>query len=99
SVRGGAARRAAPAHGRAGRSLMRIVEGLDQLRPGHRVVALGTFDGVHLGHRRLIETAVREAEAAGVSAAVATFEPMPMEVLRPSPPPPRLPGIGRRAAT
>jgi riboflavin kinase/FMN adenylyltransferase len=77
---------------------MKIIEGLDELRPGHRVVALGTFDGVHLGHRRLIETAVREAQAAGVTAAVATFDPMPMEVLRPSQPPPRLSGIGRRAA-
>jgi riboflavin kinase/FMN adenylyltransferase len=77
---------------------VRIVEGLGELRPGHRVVALGTFDGVHLGHRRLIETAVREAQAAGVTATVATFDPMPMEVLQPSQPPPRLSGIGRRAA-
>lgn len=37
------------------------------------VTALGVFDGVHLGHRRLLETAVREAKARGLTPAVFTF--------------------------
>lgn len=48
------------------------------------VLALGTFDGVHLGHRRVIGLAVERARARGAPAAALTFEPQPLEVLRPS---------------
>ncbi len=37
-------------------------------------VALGYFDGIHLGHRAVIEAAVREAHARGVRSAVLTFD-------------------------
>ena len=47
------------------------------------VVALGMFDGVHLGHRRLIETAVALARADGIVSAVGTFETHPLQVLCP----------------
>lgn len=47
------------------------------------VLALGTFDGVHLGHRRVIGLAVERARAHGGPAAALTFEPHPLEVLRP----------------
>ena len=40
---------------------MRIVNGLEELEPTPRVIALGTFDGVHLGHRRLIGEARERA--------------------------------------
>jgi riboflavin kinase / FMN adenylyltransferase len=46
---------------------------LDEVRPRARDVAIGTFDGVHLGHRAVI---------AGADT-VLTFEPHPLEVLRP----------------
>lgn len=78
---------------------MRILQGLDAARGGGpRVVALGTFDGVHLGHQRLIGEAVTSAQAAGARSSVLTFDPMPLEVLRPDAAPRRLSGIGRRAA-
>ncbi len=41
--------------------------------PGKRVVALGLFDGVHKGHRKIIECAVSEAKKKGLSSAVFTF--------------------------
>ena len=47
------------------------------------VLALGTFDGVHLGHHRVIGLAVERARARGSPAAALTFEPHPLEVLRP----------------
>lgn len=47
------------------------------------VVTLGNFDGIHLGHRALIEGAVRDARALGVPAVVLTFEPHPVKVLAP----------------
>ncbi len=47
------------------------------------VVALGNFDGVHKGHRALIDHARRHAEARGVPLGVVAFEPHPQEFFRP----------------
>ena len=48
-----------------------------------RSVAIGTFDGVHLGHREIIATALAEGRARGLRSMVLTFEPHPLAVLRP----------------
>ncbi|MFA6169476.1 MAG: bifunctional riboflavin kinase/FAD synthetase [Candidatus Margulisiibacteriota bacterium] len=48
------------------------------------VVALGTFDGVHLGHRRVIEAAVSYAKKIGAHSAAITFDPHPQEVIAPA---------------
>ena len=45
------------------------------------VVAIGNFDGVHLGHRAVIEESRRIARALGAPLAVLTFEPHPRQVL------------------
>ncbi len=55
-------------------------------------VALGNFDGVHAGHRAVIEGAV----AAGGSLGVATFEPPPRQFFRPDDPPFRIYRPARR---
>lgn len=57
-------------------------------------VALGNFDGVHAGHRAVIEGAV----AAGGSLGVATFEPPPRQFFRPDDPPFRIYRPARRNA-
>jgi riboflavin kinase/FMN adenylyltransferase len=49
----------------------------EDLGPAERAVAIGTFDGVHLGHRRVIEAAL----AAGPRPAVLTFDPHPRTAL------------------
>ncbi|HWA85592.1 MAG TPA: riboflavin biosynthesis protein RibF [Opitutus sp.] len=49
-------------------------------RPLH--LAIGIFDGVHLGHRAVIETAVQSARRSGGQSAVLTFAPHPSAVLR-----------------
>ena len=54
------------------------------------VIAIGNFDGVHRGHQAVLETAVKLAEIAGVSATVLTFEPHPRTVFVPDSPVPRL---------
>ena len=56
---------------------MRVTSSPHELGAGERAVALGTFDGVHLGHRRVIEAAL----AAGLQAAVVTFDPHPRAAL------------------
>ena len=60
-------------------------------------MALGSFDGVHLGHRRVIERAVQAARADGIRSSVVTFEPHPMAVLRPELAPHELSTPARRA--
>ena len=54
------------------------------------IVAIGNFDGVHRGHQAVLQTAVKLAELAGVSATVLTFEPHPRTVFVPHAPVPRL---------
>lgn len=46
-------------------------------------MALGNFDGVHLGHQAVIRRAVEEGEVRGVRVVAATFDPHPREVLWP----------------
>ncbi len=50
---------------------------------GRRVVAIGAFDGVHLGHQAIIGRALALARLRGVPAMVMTFEPPPVLVLHP----------------
>jgi riboflavin kinase/FMN adenylyltransferase len=49
----------------------------DELGPGPRAVALGTFDGVHLGHRRVLDA----ARAMARTTTVVTFDPHPRTAL------------------
>lgn len=56
----------------------------------HGVVAIGNFDGVHRGHRALIDAARERAVALKAPLGVVTFEPHPREVLTPASAPPRL---------
>ena len=51
------------------------------------VVALGNFDGFHLGHQALIRRAIKAARLRGVAAIVATFDPHPVRYFRPEIPP------------
>lgn len=50
-----------------------VARSVAELRHERRAVAIGTFDGVHLGHRRVLEAAV----AAGLTPTVVTFDPHP----------------------
>ncbi len=51
------------------------------------VVALGNFDGFHLGHQAVVGQALRRARAEGRPALVATFDPHPARLFRPDAPP------------
>ncbi|HEY7704972.1 MAG TPA: bifunctional riboflavin kinase/FAD synthetase, partial [Acidimicrobiia bacterium] len=56
---------------------------------GPTAVSIGVFDGVHVGHRRVLAGLVAEANEIGVVPAVLTFDPHPLEVLNPE----RAPGM------
>ena len=56
---------------------MNVAHSPDELERVPRAAAIGTFDGVHLGHRSVVRTAVE----AGARPAVVTFDPHPREVL------------------
>jgi riboflavin kinase / FMN adenylyltransferase len=63
---------------------MEIIRDLDSLRPYPLpVVALGNFDGVHVGHRTILRTAMERARATAGSALAVTFDPLPEKVLNP----------------
>src|SRR5512140_1114814 len=48
------------------------------------VVTVGTFDGVHAGHRLVLERLAARAEASGLRSVLVTFDPHPLEVVNPA---------------
>ena len=58
---------------------------------GHpSVLAIGNFDGIHLGHQAILRATVDRAHALRAVSTVLTFDPSPRKVLRPETAPPRL---------
>ena len=78
---------------------MKILRTLDDLPDALRrgAVAIGNFDGVHLGHARIAERLVAKAERVGGPAVVLSFDPHPVQVLRPQLAPPPLVQTERKA--
>ncbi|GAB2756466.1 bifunctional riboflavin kinase/FAD synthetase [Salinifilum aidingensis] len=60
-------------------------------------MTIGVFDGVHRGHQKLIRHAVHRARERGVPCVLLTFDPHPMEVVRPGSHPAQLTTLRRRA--
>ena len=60
---------------------MKIVRGFHNLKPDSTgcVVTIGNFDGVHLGHRMLLERLFEKSEELNLPSALITFEPQPRE--------------------
>ncbi len=54
--------------------------------PARAVLAIGNFDGVHKGHQALLATAISSAQKHGCTAGAMTFEPHPVEFLKPDQP-------------
>jgi len=75
---------------------MQVFHGLPTRSLRDPVLAIGNFDGVHLGHRALFEAARAGARARGGEAVVLTFEPHPARVLAPALAPPLLTSLPRK---
>ena len=71
---------------------MELIRGLPNLRQRHQgsVITIGTFDGIHPGHRALIRVLLEHAQQLSRPAMMVTFEPMPREYLAAANPPARL---------
>lgn len=71
-----------PLHAAGGSALPNTVSGT--------VVTVGTFDGVHLGHRAILDEIERRAQARGQHSVLLTFDRHPLTVVRPEHAPPLL---------
>ena len=60
------------------------------------VVTIGAFDGVHLGHQRLVRQVRKAADAMGMRSTVVTFDPHPRCIVDPSGCPPMLSSLAER---
>src|SRR5436309_9315496 len=72
---------------------MDVIHFPEDPRPAHwrqPVLALGNFDGVHRGHRKILERVQRVATERGATSVVMTFDPHPPRVVRPDKAPPLL---------
>ena len=65
---------------------MQVLRSISELAelPGPLFLAIGVFDGVHLGHQAVISTSARHAVEASGTPVVVTFDPHPVKVLRPN---------------
>ena len=63
---------------------MKVVTSLSDVDAGHSsVVSIGNFDGVHLGHRKILETVVKRGSELGLPSVAMTFSPHPIRFLAP----------------
>ena len=70
---------------------MIVLEGFEESVPCHSgMLAIGNFDGVHRGHQRMLAVLAERAKTHGVPVIVLTFDPPPVQLLRPDAVPPRL---------
>lgn len=61
-------------------------------------LSVGNFDGLHLGHQKIIRAVVEKARATNTVGAVVTFDPHPLKVLRPAQAPPLVETLAQRIA-
>jgi len=62
------------------------------------VLAIGSFDGIHLGHQAILRSVAERARALHAVPTVLTFDPSPRKVLRPETAPPQISTIAQRIA-
>jgi riboflavin kinase/FMN adenylyltransferase len=71
---------------------MQLIRGLSRLKPFPQgcVLTIGNFDGLHLGHRAIIEKLAERGKTLDLPVVVMIFEPQPLEYFLANNVPPRL---------
>jgi riboflavin kinase / FMN adenylyltransferase len=64
----------------------------------HTILSVGNFDGLHLGHQKILRMVLARARATGDTAAAITFDPHPMKLLRPENAPRMIETLSQRLA-
>jgi riboflavin kinase / FMN adenylyltransferase len=80
------------------RASMRVFFGVPERAKSPTVLTIGNFDGVHLGHRAMLDRLKQTAAELGVSTSVMIFEPHPRELFAPDAAPPRLTSLREKLA-
>ena len=64
---------------------MEIIRGIEALREHYpnTVITIGNFDGLHLGHQKILEAVIKRSEELKGTSMVVTFDPHPVKVLAP----------------
>jgi riboflavin kinase/FMN adenylyltransferase len=64
---------------------MEIIRGIEALKENYpnTVITIGNFDGLHLGHQKILLTVIKRAEEMKGTSIVVTFDPHPIKVLAP----------------
>ena len=64
---------------------MQVHRSIDSLPAFHNaVITIGTFDGVHLGHQKIISALVQQARSVGGESIIITFDPHPRKIVKPT---------------
>lgn len=64
--------------------MITIIDNINRIKINEKLsIALGTFDGIHYGHRKIICDAVEVAKKNGLKSAVLTFDKHPLKLIRP----------------
>lgn len=69
---------------------MKLIQNVSEFSQKGCVLTIGNFDGVHIGHQKILKTARQKADERHSSLAVVTFEPHPVAILHPEMAPERL---------
>ena len=72
---------------------LRVFKGIDArsgLPKSHTVVTIGTFDGVHIGHQKVLAEVMKQSAASGLEPVLVTFDPHPRALTSPDNVPPLL---------
>ncbi len=79
---------------------MEIIKGLKDVGAKVRgpVLTIGNFDGVHLGHQKILRRVVSRAEELGCQSCVFTFDPHPLSIIAPEKCPPLLTSLEKKMA-
>jgi riboflavin kinase/FMN adenylyltransferase len=65
---------------------------------GRTAISLGNYDGVHLGHRVILEKTIGLAKDANIASVAVTFDPVPKKILQPQTAPPLIQTLQQRLA-